>query len=197
MSHYPDDNVSTMINKFFYETYFVEPAHDDPKRSIKINGPHWSSMKFLSEYIMLCYPDGWASSRMVQPLIEKVFPDLFPFLHAQRATRDCSLKPQSIQVDFQKFGDVMEFYLSIDWLSLFHTAELEERRRGLALRYVIFIIELSSFSKFKILFKEQSHQSTWCRLEDPKNMFWVTNWWVFGQSTIVHLRSWWRKLGFV
>ena len=134
--HYPDSRVTTMINKYFYEEYFVEPDVNDPKRSVKINGPHWSSMKFLAEYLRLCYPDAKPEPSAVKSLINQVFPDLMPYLMEQRCSRGANLKPRHVEVDFVKFGDVMEFYLSVDWLSLFHTAELEERRRGLALRLV-------------------------------------------------------------
>ena len=34
--HYPDSRVTTMINKYFYEEYFVEPDVSDPKRRIKM-----------------------------------------------------------------------------------------------------------------------------------------------------------------
>ena len=132
--HYPDSRLSTMINKYFYEEYFVEPDINDPDRSIKINGPHFSAVKFLAEYLMLCYPDAKPEPSAIRSLIAQVFPNLMPYLMEQPCSRGASLKPQRVEVDFNKFSNVMEFYLSIDWLSLFHTAELEERRRGLALR---------------------------------------------------------------
>ena len=128
--HYPQDNICTMVNKYMYGDFFAEPDINDPKRTLKVNGPHWSATRFLAEYVMLAYPDRTVSSRQFKKLVTTIFPDLIPFLQQQRATKRTGLLPNSATVDFVKFGDTLAFFTSVDWVALYHIASLEEKRRG-------------------------------------------------------------------
>ena len=132
--HYQQDNVCSMINKYMYTIYFAEPEVNDPKRTLKINGPHWSASRFVAEYVMKAFPDGLVSSRQFRKLVNEIFPDLIPFLQAQRATKHTGLVPESVKVDFIKFGETLAFFTSIDWVALYHIANLEQRRRGRCVR---------------------------------------------------------------
>ena len=134
--HFPDDPIMVMANKYMYEVFFEEPDFRTCKKA-DISGPHWSSTRFIAEYLMSTFPSGTAESEKVEKIIKSVFPDLFPYLQGQRCCRGLDLKAKTIKVDYKAFGDTMEFFLSLDWVALHHTAELEERREAVALRYVI------------------------------------------------------------
>ena len=134
--HHPQDNICTMVNKYMFEIFFAEPDINDPKRTLKINGPHWSATRFVSEYVMMSYPDRTVSSRQFRKLVTTIFPDLIPFLQQQRSTKGSDLMPQSAVIDLVKFGDMMAFFTSVDWVALYHIASLEEKRQGRHFRWV-------------------------------------------------------------
>ena len=138
--HFIQDNVCSMINKYMYTVFFAEPDVNDPKKSVKINGPHWSATRFIAEYVMLAYPDCTVSSRQFKKLMTTIFPDLIPFLLDQRATRSAGLVPEAATVDFFKFGETLAFFTSIDWVAIYHISGLEAKRRGRSVRLVIYLM---------------------------------------------------------
>ena len=50
--HYFDENIIVMINKYFYQEYFVDPDVNNPNREALILDMHETSMKFIAKYLM-------------------------------------------------------------------------------------------------------------------------------------------------
>ena len=124
-----------MVNKYFYTEYFAEPSINDRKRDETIQQMHTSSMKFISNYLTLGQHDGNVQAVDMNDLVNSCFPHLRPFLQAQRAQRTgCDFDPVMESIDYDALSYHVDVVTAIDWLALFRTSELEEARRGRAIR---------------------------------------------------------------
>ena len=132
--HYKAENVLVMVNKYFYQEYFAEPSATDRNRVNIIQGMHDTSMKFISSYLTLGQHEGNVSKDDLNALVQDCFPYLRPYLQEQRATRGCNLNPSMDSIDYDALSHHLEMLTSIDWLALYRTSELEESRRGRAIR---------------------------------------------------------------
>ena len=132
--HYKAENVIVMVNKYIYTEFYAEPDVNDKKRDEKIRHMHDSSMKFISRYLNLGQFTGNVESSDLSTLIHECFPLLRPFLQEQRATRGCNFDPVMDSIDYDALSYHLQVVVNIDWLALFRTSELEEARRGLAIR---------------------------------------------------------------
>ena len=132
--HFPQENVIVMVNKYFYQNFFKEPRLTDTARDAKILNMHESCMKFIAGYLNLgchtgnVYPEGFSE------LVRDCFPGLIPFLMEQRACRRSNLEPMMNSIDYDALSLHLSILTTTDWVALFHIAELEENRRGRAIR---------------------------------------------------------------
>ena len=134
--HYQQENVIVMVNKYFYKHFYLEPCMTDTSRDSKILNMHISSMKFIAGYLNLGCHTGNVLSEDFAGLVEDCFPGLVPFLMEQRACRRSNLVPSMNSVDYDALSLHLSILTTTDWVALFHIAELEENRRGRAIRYV-------------------------------------------------------------
>ena len=95
---------------------------------------------FICGYLTLSSVDGNLAAEPLKELIEKHFPRLQPFLAAQRSSRDSVLDPTAFSADYDTLSYHMKILTTTDWLALFRISELEEKRRGRAIRYVLMLI---------------------------------------------------------
>ena len=136
--HYPHDRQIVMINKYIYREFFVEPHLQDPRRTEKVIEMHNTCLKFIAGYLDSGKLDGNVQSEDMNNLVNECFPLLRFFLLQQRATRDDILDPVMNSIDYDGFRHHLDTLLATDWMAIFRIAELEEARRGRALRYVKF-----------------------------------------------------------
>ena len=134
--HYHHENVIVMINKYFYQSFYVEPDVNDPDREAKVLDMHNTSMKFVSQYLNLGCRTGNVQAEEMTALVEECFPLLRPFLAEQRASRDSNLDAGMNSIDYDALSLHLIILTTTDWLALFRICELEEARRGRAIRSV-------------------------------------------------------------
>ena len=132
--HYKAENIIVMVNKYIDTEFFCDPDVNDKKRDEKILHMHDVSMKFISRYLTLGQFTGNVESPDLNSLIHECFPLLRPFLQEQRATRGCDFDPVMDSIDYDALSYHFQVIVTIDWLALFRTSELEEARRGRAIR---------------------------------------------------------------
>ena len=132
--HYFEENVVVMINKYFYKDFYVEPDINDQNREDKILHMHNSSMKFISKYLNLGIRDGNVQADEMESLILECFPGLKPYLGAQRASRDGNLNASMNSIDYDALSHHLDVLSTTDWVALYRICELEEARRGRAIR---------------------------------------------------------------
>ena len=132
--HFQRENVIVMINKYFYQTFFMDPDVQDSHREEKVSAMHETSMKFIAQYLNLGSLTGNVQSAEFDELVQECFPDLQPFLMEQRSVRRENLQPSMNSVDYDALSLHLFILTTTDWMALFRVAELEENRRGRALR---------------------------------------------------------------
>ena len=132
--HYCHENVIVMINKYFYQSFYVEPDVNDPDRDAKVLHMHDTSMKFIARYLNLGSRTGNVQAEEMTSLVEECFPLLRPFLAEQRASRDSSHDAEMNSIDYDALSLHLIILTTTDWLALFRICELEEARRGRAIR---------------------------------------------------------------
>ena len=132
--HYKAENVIVMANKYMYTEFYAEPGVDVRGRDKIVLHMHNSSMKFISGYLTLGRFTGNAEATELSTLINDCFPYLRPFLQEQRATRGCNFDPVMDSIDYDALSYHLQVVTIIDWVALFRTSELEEARRGRAIR---------------------------------------------------------------
>ena len=133
-THYKDEKVLVMVNKYFYTEFYREPDVNHPNREALVLNMHEMSMKFISKYLNLGSHDGNVHAESLNSLLHECFPYLRPFLQEQRSTRGCDLNPSMDSIDYDGLSYHLQVVTRIDWLALFRTCELEEARRGRAIR---------------------------------------------------------------
>ena len=68
-------------------------------------------------------------------LVDEVFPKMVPYIMSLRCLRGIKKpKPITAQVNFMTLSVHLKALLPTDWISIYHIAELEEKRRGLAIK---------------------------------------------------------------
>ena len=132
--HFFPENVIVMINKYFYQTFFIEPDVNDPDRDAKVLHMHESSMKFVSRYLNLGSLTGNVQADEMDTLVDECFPLLRPFFAEQRACKDSDLGAGMNSVDYDALSLHLIVLTTTDRLALFRICELEEARRGRAIR---------------------------------------------------------------
>ena len=133
--HYPEERVLVSINKYLYQVFFNEPDVNEPSYSSRVSGPFWSACHFISRYLIKSATTGSVDSDDLHALVQKVFPEMVPYLMTQRCLEGSGIpKPVTATVNFDGLSFHLKNLLPTDWVSLHHTAELEEKRRGLAIR---------------------------------------------------------------
>ena len=126
-----------IINKYMYQVFYVEPDADDAKRLTKIDDAHFSSTRFLGKYLFLASRTCKVTSREMDDLIQAEFPGLIIYMMDSGLFGGQMPRPLDGDVDFSRFSYHLDVLIPLDWLALYQTAELEERRRGLAIRYIL------------------------------------------------------------
>ena len=132
--HYHQENVIVMINKYFYQSFFVEPDVNDPDRDALVLHMHDTSMKFIAKYLNLGSTSGNVQAADMDALVDECFPLLRPYLAEQRASRDSSHNAEMNSIDYDALSLHLIVLTTTDWLALFRICELEEARRGRAIR---------------------------------------------------------------
>lgn len=143
-----------------YTEFYADPGVDVRGREETVLRMHDSSMTFISGYLTLGRYSGNVESSDLNSLINDRFPYLRPFLQEQRATRGCNFDPVMDSVDYDALSYHLQVVTAIDWLALFRTCELEEARRGRAIRYFIyfmknFIFLIFNFSENRIAMRDE------------------------------------------
>ena len=133
-NHYTDPKVIVSGNRYFYEIYFKEPEINDPKRRSKINGPFWSASKFVATYFVKASVTCHVTASEFNSMVADIFPEMMPFILSLRCLQGSGI-PSGVDapIDFNDLSVHLDALLPTDWLSLHHTAELIERRRGLSI----------------------------------------------------------------
>ena len=132
--HFFEDNVVVMINKYFYQEFYCEPDINDSRREATILHMHNVSMKFISRYLNLGFQTGNVEAADMNNLIDECFPLLRPYLGEQRASRGGTLEASMNSIDYDALSHHLEVLTTTDWVALFRISELEESRRGRAIR---------------------------------------------------------------
>jgi hypothetical protein len=81
--HFQRENVIVMINKYFYQEFFMDPDVQDPHREEKVSIMHETSMRFIAQYLNLGSTIGNVQSAEFDELVQECFPGLRPFLMEQ------------------------------------------------------------------------------------------------------------------
>ena len=134
--HFPHDSHMVMINKYMYTVFFAEPALDDPSRSKNLFDVHHAATKFLGIYFMHGSKSLKVTSTQMMELIDLVFPDLFDYLKDTGLFGAARPVATDAALDYDSYSYHLAVLIPLDWLSIYQTCELEERRRGRAIRYV-------------------------------------------------------------
>ena len=138
--HFFEDNVIMMINRYFYQEFYAEPDINDPDREAKVLHMHETSMKFISKYIDCGDQTGNVEAAEMDALILECFPELIPYLQGKRASRNGKLESSRNSIDYDALSQHLEMLTTTDWVALFRICELEESRRGRAIRYVLSLL---------------------------------------------------------
>ena len=126
-----------LINKYIYKVAYVEPAHDDPKRGDKIDDVHFGSTAFIGNYLLRASYTCSVTGAEMDALIQKEFPGLIHFMMESGLFGGRMPRASDGVVDFDVYSYHLEVLIPLNWMSLYQTAELEEKRRGLAIRYIL------------------------------------------------------------
>ena len=136
--HFPEERIMVSINKYFYQEYFIEPVFDKhkPKRHMEeLEAMFWGSKRFVSKYLKACCANLTVEGPILDEIIRECFPDLVPYLINLRCLRDLHrIEAKSSVVDLHDFSFHLDAILPTDWTQLYHTAQLDENRRGLSIR---------------------------------------------------------------
>ena len=123
-----------LVNKYMYHHFYAEPDVEDEKRSTKIDDAHFSSTRFIGKYLFKGSKTCRVTSAEMEELIQAEFPGLIGFMMDTGVFGGQMPRPVDGAVDFERFSYHLDVLIPLDWLALYQTAELEERRRGLAIR---------------------------------------------------------------
>lgn len=123
-----------LVNKYMYQVFYVEPAHDDPKRSDKIDDVHYSSTRFIGKYFTRASRTSTVSSAVMSEIIQEEFPGLIGYMMDSGMFNGRMPRPTDGVIDFDIYSYHLDVLLPLDWLAVYQIAQLEERRRGLAIR---------------------------------------------------------------
>ena len=132
--HYFEDNVIVMINRYFYQEFYSDPDINNPNREELILQMHETSMKFISRYLNLGSTTGNVQAEEMEALVTECFPLMRPYISVQRASRAGKLDASMNSIDYDALSHHLEILTSTDWVALFRICELEEARRGRAIR---------------------------------------------------------------
>ena len=133
--HYQEDKVIVSINKYFFTEFYQEPEADDPNRRSKTHKMFWDSTHFIAQYFVKACVTCKVTSNEINELISKSFPEMMPFILSLRCLEGSGIPSgKTAKIDFDLLTIHLDALLPTDWLSLHHTAELIERRRGLSIR---------------------------------------------------------------
>lgn len=126
------------INRYFYEVFFKDPGFDgldDRGHPKRLRDMFYASTKFIADYFKACIITGEVTSDDMEAIIDEVFPELVPYVTSFRCMKGIRKPiPLPCVVDFDDLTFHLESLLPTDWVSLIHTAALEEKRRGLSVR---------------------------------------------------------------
>ena len=129
-----------LINKYLYSVYFAEPSPDAPtdgsknSRSRQILRMYFTALKFIGDYLTLGRHYSRASAIEVQKLVDTAFPELADFVASYGLDGTNPPRARGASMDLLKFDRNLEVLGSTDWPALYRVAELEERRRGRAIK---------------------------------------------------------------
>ena len=132
--HYFDENIIVMINKYFYQEYFVDPDLNNPNREALVLDMHETSMKFIAKYLMAGSTTGNVEAFEMEALVAECFPQMRSYVGAQRASRGGTLDASRNSIDYDALSHHLDVLTATDWAALFRICELEESRRGRAIR---------------------------------------------------------------
>ena len=135
--HFPDDRWKVCINRYFFTEYFDNPDLEDadPTNYRAINGPLYSTQRFIGEYFGHAAKTGEVTGFAFNELFRKIFPELTPYLMSLRCNNGSGI-PSGVTaaINFEDLSIHLDALLPTDWVRLHRTAELEHRRRGLTSR---------------------------------------------------------------
>ena len=134
LPHFKKTNEMVLINKYMYQVIYAEPSHDDPKRAEKLDDVHYGSTRFIGKYLMKASLGSKVTSSEMSDLIQEEFPGLIAYMMDNSVDGGRMPRPLDGVVDFDRWSYHLDVLLPLDWLALYQTAELEEKRRGLAIR---------------------------------------------------------------
>ena len=148
--HFKEDKVIVSINRYFFKDFFLEPEDDDPNRQSKIHKMFWRSTQFIAQYIVKACVTCKVTGAEINELTSTNFPELMPYILSLRCLQGSGIPSgETSRFDFDLLAIHLDALLPTDWLSLHHTAELIERRRGLSIRY-IYLVCFFKFEGFKL-----------------------------------------------
>ena len=136
-NHFKKTSEMVLINKYMYQHFYAEPDVEAADRSIKIDDAHYSSTRFLGKYFFLASSTCKVTTAQMEALIQEEFPGLIGYLMDTGVFGGQMPRPQDGDVDFDRLSYHLEVLLPLDWLALYQTAELVERRHGLAIRLAL------------------------------------------------------------
>ena len=123
-----------LVNRYMYQVFYAEPSRDDPRRSEKIDAAHYNSTGFIGKYLQKASLGSNVTSAEMSELIQEYFPGLISYMMESGMFGGRMPRPLDGGVDFDRWSYHLDVLLPLDWLALYQTAELEEKRRGLAIR---------------------------------------------------------------
>ena len=119
-----------------YQHFYAEPDVADVDRSTKVDDAHYSSTRFLGKYFFKASKTCKVTSAEMEGLIQEEFPGLIGYLMDTTVFGGRMPRPHDGVVDFDHFTYHLDVLVPLDWLSVYQTAEMIERRHGLAIRCV-------------------------------------------------------------
>ena len=136
--HYPEERVMVSINRYLYQEFYAEPDLEEgkPKANLeKLETMFWGSRKFVSKYFKACCVTMTVDGPVLDEIVRECFPDMVPYLLNLRCMRDLHrIEAKTSVVNLHDLSYHLDAILPTDWTQLYHTAQLDEHRRGLSLR---------------------------------------------------------------
>ena len=128
-----------LINKYLFSVFFEEPSPDAPSdgyhsRRRVVLRMYFTALKFIGDYLTLGRFYSRASAIEVQKLVDEAFPELSAYVASFGLDGTNPPRARGASMDLLKFDRNLSVLSSVDWPALYRVAELEERRRGRAIR---------------------------------------------------------------
>ena len=133
-----------LINKYLYTVFFSEPPSDAPTsgpmaRDRQVLRMYFTALKFVGDYLTLGRFYSRASAVEVQGLVDAAFPDLAAYVTSYGLDGQNPPRARGASMDYPRFERNLDVLGGTDWPAMYRVAELEERRRGRAIRFVLFV----------------------------------------------------------